>query len=151
MSFTYKYPRPALTVDAIVLKKTHVVQVLLIQRANEPFKEMWAFPGGFVDMDETVEEAVVRELEEETSLSGIELKQFHTFSAVDRDPRHRTVSVVFYGFANEKAIPIAGDDAKNAKWFGLDNLPKLAFDHQEILEKVRVHIIKPVLQLGDKQ
>ncbi len=136
MSFTYKYPRPALTVDAIVLKKTHVVQVLLIQRANEPFKEMWAFPGGFVDMDETVEEAVVRELEEETSLSGIELKQFHTFSAVDRDPRHRTVSVVFYGFANEKAKPIAGDDAKNAQWFDLDNLPKLAFDHQEILEKI---------------
>ena len=136
MPFTYKYPRPALTVDAIVFKKTHVVQVLLIQRANEPFKEMWAFPGGFVDMDETVEEAVVRELEEETALNGISLKQFQTVSAIDRDPRHRTVSVVFVGFANEKAKPIAGDDAKNAQWFDLDNLPKLAFDHQEILEKI---------------
>ncbi len=136
MSFTYKYPRPALTVDAIVFRKTPDLQVLLIQRLNEPFKEMWAFPGGFVDMDETVEVAVERELEEETALTGIVLKQFQTFSAIDRDPRHRTVSVVFYGFANEKAIPKAGDDAKNVRWFGLDNLPKLAFDHQEILEKI---------------
>jgi len=136
MSFTYKYPRPALTVDAIVFRKTPDLQVLLIQRLNEPFKEMWAFPGGFVDMDETVEVAVERELEEETALTGIVLKQYQTFSAIDRDPRHRTVSVVFYGFANEKAIPIAGDDAKNAKWFGLDNLPKLAFDHAEILKEL---------------
>ena len=136
MSVTYKYPRPALTVDAIVFRKTPDLQVLLIQRLNEPFKEMWAFPGGFVDMDETVEVAVERELEEETALTGIVLKQFQTFSAIDRDPRHRTVSVVFYGFANEKAIPKAGDDAKNVRWFGLDNLPKLAFDHQEILEKI---------------
>ncbi len=140
MSFTYKYPRPALTVDAIVFRKTPELQVLLIERLNEPFKEMWAFPGGFVDMDETVEEAAKRELEEETSLVGIELKQFYTFSAIDRDPRHRTVSVVFVGFANEKAKPKAGDDAKNAKWFSLEHLPKLAFDHAEILEKVRVNI-----------
>lgn len=136
MSFTYKYPRPALTVDAIVFRRIPDLQVLLIQRLNEPFKEMWAFPGGFVDMDETVEVAVERELEEETSLTGITLKQFQTFSAVDRDPRHRTVSVVFVGFADEKAKPKAGDDAKNAKWFDLDNLPKLAFDHAEIMEKV---------------
>lgn len=136
MSFTYKYPRPALTVDAIVFRKTPDLQVLLIQRLHEPFKEMWAFPGGFVDMDEIVEVAVERELEEETALTGIVLKQFQTFSAIDRDPRHRTVSVVFYGFANEKAIPKAGDDAKNVRWFGLDNLPELAFDHQEILKKV---------------
>lgn len=112
------------------------MEVLLIKRANEPFKEMWALPGGFVDMGETVEQAVVRELEEETSLSGIELKQFHTFSAVDRDPRHRTVSVVFMGLADNSAEPIAADDAKDAKWFNIDDLPELGFDHAEILEKV---------------
>ena len=137
MSVTYKYPRPALTVDAIVFRKTSKTEVLLIQRGNEPFKNLWAFPGGFVDMDETVEQAAVRELFEETGIKGIELKQFYTFSAINRDPRHRTVSVVFVGFTEKNIEPKAGDDAKNAKWFELDNLPELAFDHAEILEKFR--------------
>lgn len=136
MSFTYKYPRPALTVDAIVFRKKQDWEVLLIQRLNEPFKDMWAFPGGFVEMNETVEEAVERELEEETALTGIDFKQFHTFSAVDRDPRHRTVSVAFIGIDKSGAEPSAGDDAKNAKWFKVNNLPVLAFDHKEIIEKV---------------
>lgn len=136
MTYTYKYPRAALTVDAIVFRKPTSPEVLLIQRANEPYKEMWAFPGGFVDMQETVEDAVVRELFEETGLSNINLKQYYTFSALERDPRHRTVSVVFVGMTDTNALAIAGDDAKNTQWFALDSLPELAFDHAEILEKL---------------
>jgi 8-oxo-dGTP diphosphatase len=136
MSFTYKYPRPALTVDAVVFRESDQKEVLLIQRSNEPFKDLWAFPGGFVDMDETVEDAAERELLEETSLNGITLKQFYTYSAIHRDPRHRTVSVVFVGNAKSGAEPKAGDDAKNARWFRLDNLPALAFDHAEILNDI---------------
>ncbi len=136
MSFTYKYPRPALTVDAVVFRESDQKEVLLIQRLNEPFKDLWAFPGGFVDMEETVEDAVGRELFEETSLSGISLKQFYTYSAIHRDPRHRTVSVVFVGKAEKNTEPKAGDDAKKARWFGLDDLPKMAFDHAEILNDI---------------
>ena len=136
MSYTYKYPRPALTVDAIVFRRKQVWEVLLIQRLNEPFKDMWAFPGGFVDMEETVEDAVERELEEETALTGIEFKQFNTFSAVHRDPRHRTISVAFVGIALSDVEPKAGDDAKNAKWFKIEDLPNLAFDHKEIMKRI---------------
>jgi len=136
MSFTYKYPRPALTVDAVVFKKTSALEVLLIQRGNEPFKNLWAFPGGFVDMDETVEMAVDRELQEETGIRDITLKQFKTFSAIDRDPRFRIVSVVFVGITKANMEPIAGDDAKNAKWFNINDLPELAFDHKEILKEI---------------
>jgi len=91
---------------------------------------MWALPGGFVEMEETVETAVVRELEEETYLKVEGLKQLHTFSELGRDPRGRTVSVTFYGttpFENSEVK--GGDDAADAKWFSLNNLPKLAFDH----------------------
>lgn len=136
MSYTYKYQRPALTVDAIVLRKNTNIEVLLIQRGQPPFENKWAFPGGFVDMEETVEYAVERELLEETGLTGIKLKQFYTFSALDRDPRHRTISVAFVGIAVSDIEPKAGDDAKNAKWFNIDSLPELAFDHKEIMEKV---------------
>ena len=135
MSYTYKYPRPTLTVDAIVFRKNPDSEILLIQRSAEPYENMWAFPGGFVDMDETAEQAVVRELYEETALKEINLKQFHTFSDVNRDPRHRTITIAFGGFMNEILNPNAGDDARQARWFPLSELPKLAFDHGEILEK----------------
>jgi 8-oxo-dGTP diphosphatase len=141
MSVTYKYPRPALTVDAVVFRNMTNTEVLLIQRGAEPFKDMWAFPGGFVDMDETVETAAARELLEETGINEIKLHQFHTFSAINRDPRHRTVSVVFVGFTELITEPNAGDDAKNAKWFDLRNLPNLAFDHAEILEKIKNEVL----------
>jgi 8-oxo-dGTP diphosphatase len=123
-------------VDAMVFRRTSQgMQILLIERKKEPFRGQWAFPGGFVDMDETVEQAVVRELQEETGLTDIQLKQYHTFSAVDRDPRGRTVSVVFYGFAGSNAKPKASDDAARACWHHLNQLPKLAFDHQQILRE----------------
>ena len=136
MSFTYEYPRPALTVDAVVFRKNKEQEweVLLIQRGHEPFKGMWAFPGGFVDMDEDLPTAVCRELEEETNLIGIELQQLHTFGALGRDPRHRTVSVVYWGVADlEKSEVRGGDDAEQAQWFPIRNTPGLAFDHHEIL------------------
>jgi len=136
MTYTYKYPRPALTVDCVIFSAdTGNREVVLIQRENYPFEGMWALPGGFVDMDETVEEAAARELKEETGLSGMDLEQLHTFSAIDRDPRGRTISVVFYGFADkdEKSI-VAGSDARNVKWFNIDNLPELGFDHNEIID-----------------
>lgn len=134
-TYTYKYPRPALTVDMVVLKTPcNNGEILLIQRLNPPFKNHWALPGGFVDMDETLEEAANRELEEETGLVNIIMNQFKAYSAVDRDPRHRTVSVVFIGVAPDEAQATAGDDAKNARWFSLNDLPELAFDHQQIVD-----------------
>jgi 8-oxo-dGTP diphosphatase len=117
-------------------KNTEGWQVLLIQRKNNPYQYQWAFPGGFVDMDETVEEAASRELKEETGLEGVELRQFYTFSAPDRDPRGRTVSVVFYGFAEAQNSEVHGsDDAQSAQWHNLHQLPKLAFDHDQIIKK----------------
>lgn len=130
---TYKFPRPAVTVDILVFRKS-MNEVLLIKRLHDPFEGKWALPGGFMDMDETLEEAALRELEEETGLTGIELKQLHVFSGLDRDPRHRTVSVAFYGILeNDQAIASAGSDAKEAKWFKVDDLPPMAFDHNKIM------------------
>ncbi len=134
MPYLYKYPRPALTVDAVVFKKVDKdISVLLIQRKNAPYRGKWALPGGFVDMDETLEESVYRELQEETGITRVDLKQLHTFSSIERDPRGRTVSVVFWGILQSGETPQAGDDAALAQWFNLNNLPPLAFDHKEIL------------------
>ena len=135
MSYTYQYPRLAITVDAVVFKNLNSKKfVLLIQRKNEPFKGEWALPGGFVDMEETLETAVQRELEEETGINNVELFQLHAFSSLDRDPRGRTVSVVFWGIADSETLPVSGDDAADANWFELEKLPMLAFDHDEVLK-----------------
>jgi len=138
MPYTYKYPRPAVTVDIAVLKKNgNGFEILLIKRKFDPFANMWALPGGFVDMDETIEAAASRELFEETNLSGIQLEQFHVFSELDRDPRGRTISVVFIGFHTDQQEVIAKDDAKEACWYPLNELPELAFDHGEIIMIIR--------------
>ena len=136
MSYTYEYPRPALTVDAVVFRKNRSTwEVLLIKRANEPFKGMWAFPGGFVDMDEELEVAAGRELAEETGLRNVELGQLYAFGAIGRDPRHRTVSVVYWGIADvHDSEVLGGDDAEQARWFPVGVAPGLAFDHHEILK-----------------
>ena len=136
MSFTYKYPRPALTVDSLIFyKDIKDIKILLIQRAYAPFDNYWAFPGGFVDMDETLKDAALRELNEEAGITDVDLKQLYAFDAIDRDPRHRTISVAFYGFCKSLNINIkAGDDAKNAAWYSLSDLPELAFDHKSILD-----------------
>lgn len=136
MTYTYDYPRLMLTVDAVVFRKNNgLLEVLLIQRKHYPFEGMWALPGGFVDMDETCEEAVVRELKEETSLTLTGLKQLHTFSELGRDPRGRTVSVTFFGITDyENSTVKGGDDARDAQWYPINNLPELAFDHIKVVE-----------------
>jgi len=139
MKHCYDYPRPAVTADIIILRKNNDRHfVLLIERKHPPFEGMWALPGGFLNMDETLEEAALRELQEETGITGVELKQFHTFSKVNRDPRHRTITTVFIGYADDNISPQAGDDAANVKWFDLNELPPLAFDHREVMEKVKL-------------
>ena len=137
MTFIYEYPRPAATADIIVIHQTTVPQVLLIQRKNPPYQNMWALPGGFLDQNETFEQAAERELKEETGLSMLHLKQFKTFSAPNRDPRGWTISTVFYAhIENIEHLRIkAGDDAKITRWFNLNNLPELAFDHELILKE----------------
>jgi len=136
--FTYQYPRPAVTVDAILISNQN--SVLLIERGHEPFKGKWALPGGFVDMDEALESACIRELKEETGLTVSVLKQFRTYGAVNRDPRGRTISIIFYSFSEEEVIPQAGDDAAKAQWFSLNQLPELAFDHQQILDEFKTDV-----------
>lgn len=133
--YSYKYPRVALTTDAIVfVTENNSTFVLLIKRGREPFKNRWALPGGFIEMDETLETACKRELEEETKLQVAKMKQFKTYDAINRDPRHRTISVVFSAELNEKQNVIGSDDASDAKWFSITELPELAFDHAVILK-----------------
>ncbi len=134
--YTYEYPRPALTADIMVFN-TFCTEILLIRRGNEPFKNCWAFPGGFFDMsDRDIEHTAVRELEEETGLVDIPLSEFCVASREGRDPRGRTVTVVFTARVNPDEVnPKGGDDACEARWFPLDNLPPLAFDHDEIIGK----------------
>jgi len=136
MEYIYKYPRPALTVDAIVVsERNSEMVVLLIQRKFPPFEGKWALPGGFVNMEETLQEACSRELLEETGLENIVLKQFFTFDAIDRDPRHRTISVVFSAWLQEPLPVVGGDDAARAEWFPIISLPEMAFDHEEVINK----------------
>jgi 8-oxo-dGTP diphosphatase len=133
--YIYEWPRPMVTVDAVIFKRSqNKTALLLIQRKNDPFAGKWAFPGGFVDMDEELEDAVARELAEETNLKGIDLEQMHTFGKVGRDPRGRQITIAFIGFTDENNANIkAGDDAAQAKWFDIDDLPQdMAFDHDKV-------------------
>lgn len=145
MSYTYEYPRPAVTVDAIVYAlQEGKLYVLLIQRKKDPFAGLWAFPGGFMDMDEPPEVAVKRELAEETGIEGEEFIQLGAYGAVDRDPRHRTVSIAYITLINGELPEVNGaDDAANARWFDLQELPEaLAFDHDIILDQSKAELKK---------
>src|SRR5438132_2701972 len=135
MAFSYQYPRPALTVDCVVLGFDEgELKVLLIQRGLEPFKGKWALPGGFVHLDETLDEAARRELKEEAGLKNVFLEQLYTFGAVERDPRERIVSVAYYALVKLAAHATkAATDAADARWFPISKVPKLAFDHADIL------------------
>ena len=132
MSFTYQYPHPAVCVDIIVICKQGN-KILLIERKHPPFENMWAFPGGFVEMQETLEQSALRELYEETGVKLNSLNQFAAYGNPGRDPRERTVSIVFYEVIPNEIETHAGDDAAKSKWHSINNLPPLAFDHDQIL------------------
>ncbi len=154
--FKYKYPRPAITVDTVIfgvdlgfrdLKQQDALRVLLIKRKNAPFKDKLAIPGGFVNMNETLDAAARRELKEETGIAPSHLEQLYTFGATKRDPRERVVSVAYFGLVRSSYFPPegnlpplyltpkAGDDAKEALWVPVDDMKEtLAFDHDQILE-----------------
>lgn len=141
--YSYEYPHPALTTDCVVFGfDGSGLNLLLVERGLKPYKGKWALPGGFVRIDETLEEGALRELREETGVMDIYIEQLQAFSRVDRDPRERVVTVAFLAFVRQEGYEvIAGDDAAKAQWFPVDMLPDLAFDHSEIvrvaLDKLR--------------
>ena len=135
MDYTYEYPRAALTVDCVVFGLDEEdLEVLLIQRDLPPFEGRWALPGGFVYLDETLEDAALRELREETGLEKVYLEQLYTIGDIDRDPRDRVVTVAYYALVKLSDHRVqAATDAGQAAWFAIDDLPHLAFDHDKIL------------------
>jgi 8-oxo-dGTP diphosphatase len=137
MPHTYDYPRPAVTVDCVVFGldlDAQDLKILLIQRRGQPFAGMWALPGGFVEMDETLEQSAKRELQEETGISRLYLEQLYTFGDPGRDPRERVVTVAYYALVKLTDHAIKADtDATDVGWFAVSDLPRLAFDHAKIV------------------
>ena len=135
MVYKYKYPRPAVTADCVVFTKGDTPKVLLIKRKNEPYKGCWAFPGGFLNMDETLMQCACRELQEETGIGDgiLDIKEIGSYSKVDRDPRGRTITVAFLVLVKDEKEVKGQDDAAEAKWFPVAEIPQLAFDHDDIL------------------
>lgn len=134
--YTYNYPRPAVTADCVIVGEDGQGsrRLLLVRRGNEPFKGCWALPGGFMEMEETLEECARRELKEETGLeTTARFEELKSFSTVDRDPRGRTITVAFLAVVAMSEVK-GSDDAAEARWFALDELPELAFDHEEIVQ-----------------
>lgn len=138
--YEYDYPRPAVATDCVVFGfDGRSLKVLLIERGVDPFRGMWAFPGGFMRMDETAEECAVRELKEETGLSLTNVRQLGAFTSLYRDPRERIVSIAFYALARQSEV-VGGDDAAKARWWPIDEVPQLAFDHDFILRQAMLRI-----------
>lgn len=133
-----KFEKPSVTADLVVFTiRNDQLYILLIKRGIWPFKDCYALPGGFVRMDEKLKQTAIRELFEETSIKDVYLKQVHTFSDVDRDPRTRVITVAYLALINSDNVKLSADtDAKEAKWFAMTNLPKLAFDHNRIIDYV---------------
>lgn len=132
-NFVYKYPHPAVTTDCVIFGfDGQQLKVLLVKRGIEPYKGHWAFPGGFLKMDETADEGALRELKEETGLETAYIEQLGAFSDVKRDPRERVITIAFYALVNITEVK-GGDDAADARWFRIDDMPLLAFDHDHIL------------------
>jgi 8-oxo-dGTP diphosphatase len=131
-----QYERPSVTVDMVIFSVVEgELKVLLIRRRNWPFERMWAIPGGFVEIDEPLEDAAARELYEETGVKGVHLEQFYTFGRPDRDPRTRVISVAYFALLDAGQLqPRAADDAADVGWFSVHDPPPLAFDHVEILK-----------------
>jgi 8-oxo-dGTP diphosphatase len=141
--YTYNYPRPAVTVDVVgfTLREDRL-QVLLIQRMEEPFEEMWALPGGYIKMHEGLEEAAARELQEETGVEEAYLEQLYTYGHPERDPRGRVITIAYFALlpAGAPVRQEGGSDARQARWFPVDELPLLAFDHAEIIQYALVRL-----------
>jgi 8-oxo-dGTP diphosphatase len=137
MAYTYEFPRPSLTVDCVIfgLDASSHLKVLLIQRGHDPYTGTWALPGGFVDMDEPLEDAALRALKAKTSVSDVFMEQLYTIGTPNRDPRGRVVTVVYFALINLAAHKISADsDTQDVKWFPIDGLPTLAFDHADLME-----------------
>ena len=145
--YCYQYPHPAVTADCVIFgyDESNNIKVLLIQRGQDPHKGKWAFPGGFMNIDETAEQCASRELEEETGLKDVAVEQFYTFTDVNRDPRERVITIAHYAFVKLSEVK-ANDDADDANWFSLDKIPPLAFDHELILNKA-LKIIKEKIKI----
>jgi 8-oxo-dGTP diphosphatase len=143
MSYEYEHPHPAVTVDVVVFTiENDELKVLLIQRGQDPHEGEWALPGGFVDIDESLGFAAKRELKEETGVNASFLEQLYTFGRPDRDPRERIITVAYYALIPSDELSIAaGDDARDAKLYSIDELPELAFDHASIL-RIAKHRLK---------
>ncbi|GGL52263.1 NUDIX hydrolase [Wenxinia marina] len=146
MSYTYDYPRPSVTTDILVFSiRDGILQVLLIERKIDPFRGAWAIPGGFVQMDEDLRDGALRELEEETGLTGIPIRQLRTYGHPDRDPRGRVITVAFVALVpSDDLIATGGSDARDARWFAVDDLPPLAFDHDRIVADGRAQLARDV-------
>jgi 8-oxo-dGTP diphosphatase len=141
LKYHYKYPRPCVTTDCVVFGFDGAkLNVLLIERGIEPYKGCWAFPGGFLNMDETALQGAKRELYEETGLKNAYIHQFHAFTEVNRDPRDRVITIAYYALVRISEVK-AGDDAAKAEWFPLDKVPSLAFDHDKVL-RVATHELR---------
>lgn len=132
--YTYKYPHPAVTTDCVIFgyDVREGLSVLLVQRGIEPYKGRWAFPGGFLQMDEDADTGARRELKEETGFEAASIRQFGTFTAVDRDPRERVITIAYMALVRKGGVR-GGDDAADARWFPVSDVPALAFDHDRIL------------------
>ncbi len=136
MKHSYDYPRPALTVDCVIFGLDDSdLKVLLIERGIDPFEGKWAIPGGFVSPGESIDGAAARELREETGLTNVYLEQLYTFGAPKRDPREHIISVAYYALVNLTEHKLhATTDARSAAWLSINDIPKLAFDHNNIFE-----------------
>lgn len=144
LKYHYKYPHLSVTTDCVIFGfDGSNLKVLLVQRGIEPYKGRWAFPGGFLRMDESAEEGALRELREETGLQGAYIKQFHTFSDPKRDPRERVITIAYYALVKLQDV-IGGDDAAQARWFALNEVPSLAFDHDQILRRAEQELRKQI-------
>ena len=134
MPYTYKHPHPAVTTDCVIFgyDVTEGLSVLLVQRGLEPFQGHWAFPGGFMKIDEDADTGALRELLEETGLRPAAIEQFGTFTQVDRDPRERVITIAYFALVRKAEVQ-GGDDAAQARWFPVREVPPLAFDHDRIL------------------
>ncbi|MBO9699221.1 MAG: NUDIX hydrolase [Sporocytophaga sp.] len=147
--FCYDYPRAAVTTDSVILQfESGTLSLLLIERKHDPFKDCWALPGGFLEMNENGLECAKRELLEETGLAVGDMEQTGAFTDVNRDPRGRTISIAYTTLITSKVTLNAGDDAQNVKWFSIFNLPSLAFDHLKVIQET-VFFFQVRLQSGN--